>query len=245
MRASIAIGAAALALLVAGCGGGNSNGNSEVSNAPLKQIPAPNGDWTQTVSEMPEGGMRMGNPDAPVKLVEYASVTCPHCREFEEQGLPPLRDKYVKSGQVSWEFRPYMLFPSDPGPSMLLRCQGPTPFFSLSEELYADQPNWAGRLQSMPEAQMQQISQMPAAERPKQFVQVAGLDEFFRQRGMPQAKIDACLNDPANLNKLVALTDLGTKQGVTGTPTFFINGKMVENTASWAALEPQLRSAIP
>jgi hypothetical protein len=151
----------------------------------------------------------------------------------------------VKSGQVSWEFRPYMLFPSDPGPSMLLRCQGPIPFFRLSEELYADQPNWAGRLQALPEAQMQQISELPAAERPKQFVKLAGLDEFFRQRGMPQAKIDACLDDPANLNKLVALTDLGTKQGVTGTPTFFINGKIVDNTASWAALEPQLRGAIP
>ncbi|MEA2999286.1 MAG: hypothetical protein QOK17_1119 [Sphingomonadales bacterium] len=246
MRASIAIGAAALALLAAGCGGGGGNNSStEVSNAPLKQIPAPNGDWTQSVAEMPEGGMRMGNPDAPVKLIEYASVTCPHCREFEEQGMPPLRDKYVKSGQVSWEFRPYMLFPSDPGPSMLLRCQGPTPFFRLSEELYADQPNWAGRLQAMPEAQIQQISQLPATERPKEFVKAAGLDEFFRQRGMPQAKIDACLDDPANLTKMVALTDIGTKQGVTGTPTFFINGKIADNTASWAALEPQLRSAIP
>jgi protein-disulfide isomerase len=245
MRTTFAIGAAALALLVAGCGGGGNSSSTEASNAPLKQIPAPNGDWTQSVAETPEGGMRMGNPDAPVKLVEYASVTCPHCREFEEQGVPPLRDKYVKSGQVSWEFRPYMLFPSDPGPSMLLRCQGPTPFFRLSEELYADQPNWAGRLQSMPEAQMQQISELPAAERPRQFVKVAGLDEFFRQRGMPQSKIDACLSDPANLTKLVALTDLGNKQGVTGTPTFFINGKMVENTASWPALEPQLRSALP
>jgi hypothetical protein len=70
MRASIAIGAAALALLVAGCGGGGNNSSTEVSNAPLKQIPAPNGDWTQTVAETPEGGMRMGNPNAPVKLVE-------------------------------------------------------------------------------------------------------------------------------------------------------------------------------
>jgi protein-disulfide isomerase len=246
MRISFATGAAALALALAACSGGsNGNDSAAVSNAPLKQIPAPNGgDWTLTVSQTPEGGMRMGNPEAPVKLIEYASVTCPHCREFEEQGAPTLRDKYVKSGQVSWEFRPYMLFPSDPGPSMLLLCQGPTPFFRLTEELYADQPNWAGRLQSLPEAQLQQLSEMPPAQRAAAFVNAAGLQDFFRQRGMPEAKIEECLTSEANLTKLASITQRGTTDGVTGTPTFFINGKIVENTASWPALEPKLRGAI-
>lgn len=245
MRIFFATGAAALALALAGCSGGGSDSNATVSNAPLKQIAAPNGgDWTQQVVQTPEGGMRMGNPDAPVKLVEYASVTCPHCREFEEQGAPTLRDKYVKSGQVSWEFRPYMLFPSDPGPSMLLLCQGPTAFFRLTEELYADQENWAGRLQSLPEAQVQQLSSLPPQQRAAAFVTAAGLDEFFRQRGMPQAKIQECLGSQANLDKLASITQRGTTDGVTGTPSFFINGKMAENTASWAALEPKLRGAI-
>ena len=100
MRLSI-LGAAALALFMAGCGdkGGDSSGNN---SAPLTQIPAPNGgDWTETVAATPEGGFRMGNPEAPVKLVEYASITCPHCAEFAEQGTSALRDQYVKSGRVS------------------------------------------------------------------------------------------------------------------------------------------------
>src|SRR3712207_3904235 len=66
----------------------------------------------------------MGNPDAPVKLVEYGSLSCPHCAEFEEQGAPELRDTYIKSGQVSWEFRTYLLFGLDAGISALLHCQG-------------------------------------------------------------------------------------------------------------------------
>ena len=47
----------------------------------------------------------MGNPNAKVKLIEIGSLTCPHCREFDEKGVPTLIDKYVKTGQVSWEFR--------------------------------------------------------------------------------------------------------------------------------------------
>lgn len=237
-------GAAALALVLAGCGGDDGNYSTADLNKPLTQIAAPQGDWTQVVEETPEGGFRMGNPNAPVKLVEYASLTCPHCREFEEQGVPTLRDKYVKSGQVSWEFRTYMLFGSDPGPSMLLHCQGATPFFRLTEELYAAQPEWAGRLEKITEAQQQQWQALGPQRAAGELVRFLGLDAFFRQRGMPQSKIDACLADPANLKKVGDITQRGTAEGVTGTPTFFINGKVAPETANWARLQPQLRAAI-
>ena len=83
MKSMLTAGAAALALLLAGCGdGGNSNQATPVGNDPLKQIAAPNGgDWTQTVVKTPEGGFRMGNPDAPLKIVEYGSRACPYCAE--------------------------------------------------------------------------------------------------------------------------------------------------------------------
>ena len=86
----------------------------------------------------------MGNPDAPVKLVEYGSLGCHVCAEFEEQGAPELRDTYVKSGQVSWEFRTYLLFPTDPGVSMLLQCHSENAFFPLVEQLYAQQTELDG-----------------------------------------------------------------------------------------------------
>jgi protein-disulfide isomerase len=245
MKALILAGAAASALLLAGCGGGDSSNMSAASlNAPLKQIPAPQGDWTQVVSETPEGGFRMGNPSAPVKLVEYASLNCPHCAEFAEQGVPKLRDTYVRSGQVSWEFRPYILFGSDPGVSMLLRCQGATPFFRLAEELYATQGEWSTKAQTMTQAQAQQLQAMDPQQAAGALVQIMGLDQFFRQRGMPEAKIRSCLADRAGLEKLTAIKAQADKEGVTGTPTFFLNGTMATETASWDRLEPKLRTAI-
>lgn len=243
MRFLIGSGAAALILLLAGCGA-KDKGNTQASATPLTQIAAPNGDWTQQVTETPEGGFRMGNPDAPVKLVEYASLSCPHCAEFEEQGMPTLTGKYVKSGQVSWEFRTYMLFPTDAGVSLLLHCQGAQPFFRLSQELYAGQRDWMGRIQALPQPQLEQMQNLTPQQRAEALVKAGGLDEFFRQRGMPASKVQACLADPQALEKLGQITDRGNKDGVTGTPTFFINGKVAEETAAWDKLEPQLQAAI-
>jgi protein-disulfide isomerase len=248
MRASIKAGACALAFALAACGSGDGTGTNLSSatgqEVALKQIAAPdNGDWTETVSQTPEGGFRMGNPNAPVKLVEYASITCPHCAEFEEQGVPTLRDRYVRSGQVSWEYRPLIVFPSDPGIFMLLRCQGPGPFFRLSGQLYADQRNWVTRLQSTPPEQLQQIEGMPPIQRAAAMVRLAGLDQFFRQRGMPEARMNSCLADDQNLQQLGQISQLANQEGVTGTPSFFINGTRQE-AGRWSELAPLLRNAV-
>jgi protein-disulfide isomerase len=244
MKLSIGCGAAALALALAGCGDGGGNGAEANGAAPLVQIKAPNGDWTQTVAATPEGGYRMGNPEAPVKLVEYGSLTCGHCADFSQAGSEPLRERYVKSGRLSWEFRPYLLFPTDPGISMLLKCQGAGPFFRLTDQLYADQRNWAAKLQQLLPAQQQQLEGMSPQQRAVALVRATEIDQFFRQRGMPQAKIDACLADTQSLQQLAALTDRGNREGVTGTPTFFINGRIAEGASTWETLEPQLRGAL-
>ncbi len=244
MKSLLTAGAAALALFLTGCGDGGGNAQAPVENTPLKQIAAPNGDWTQNVAKTPEGGYRMGNPEAPVKLVEYGSLSCPHCAEFEEQGAPTLRDTYVKSGQVSWEFRTYLLFPTDPGVSLLLNCQSAEAFFPLVEQLYKDQSNWMGRIQSMPQEQLTALGSMPPRESAGLVVRAAGLDEFFRQRGMPQAQIQSCLADPAGLENIAGIKTKGDEAGVNGTPSFFINGKFYEGPANWKGLEPALREAI-
>ena len=245
MKSMLAAGAAALALLLGGCGDGGGNKAAPADTAALKQIPAPNGDWTQTVAKTPEGGFRMGNPDAPVKLVEYGSLSCSHCAEFEAQGAPELKDTYVKSGQVSWEFRPYLLFPTDPGVSMLLECQSETAFFPLLDQLYATQAEWMGRIQALPQDQLQALQAMPPRDAAALVVRAGGLDEFFRQRGMSASRIQSCLADQKVLEQVAAIKAKGDAEGVNGTPSFFINGKFLENTASWAALEPEIRAAIP
>jgi len=236
-------GAAALALALAGCGKG-ADSNAQVSNAPLKQIAAPQGDWTQVVSETPEGGYRMGNPEAPVKLVEYASLSCPYCAAFDHDGVPTLRDKYVKSGQVSWEYRPYMNHPTDPALVVLVRCQGPDTFFGLADQLYQSQATWYGRVADAPPAQFSAMQNLPPMQRNAALVKLAQLDEFFRQRGMPQAKIDSCLASQANLDKALAITERGNKDGINGTPNFMINGKLRTEAQDWKTLEPLLRGAI-
>ena len=199
-------------------------------------------DWSTNIVATPEGGFRMGNPAAPVKLVEYGSLTCGHCAAFARQGMASLVGTYVKSGRVSWEFRPILLFPSDPGISMLLRCQGPGPFFQSIDQLYADQKQWTARLQAAAPSVQAQFEAMTPLQRSALLTQLTGLDEFFRVRGMPQSKVDACLADPQGLQALVDLTKRGNDEGVAGTPTFFINGAITE-AHGWALLEPLLRQA--
>jgi protein-disulfide isomerase len=249
-KQALSIGAAALALALAACGGGDGNSTNLSSatgsnSAPLPQIAAPNnGDWTETVTMTDRGGFLMGNPNAPVKLLEYASITCPHCAEFSEQAGPTLRDRYVRSGQVSWEYRPYMIFPTDPGIFMLLRCLGPQAFFRVSDQLYADHANWAARLQSMPAAEAEALQTQPPAQQAAALLRATQLDQFFRQRGLPEARMNACLNDANNLQQLGEITRRASAEdGVSGTPTFFINGERKE-AGNWAQLEPLLRAAV-
>jgi protein-disulfide isomerase len=246
MRAYLTAGAAALALVLAGCGGGGSNTSAGglAPGAPIPQIAAPNnGDWTQTVTAT-ETGFRMGNPNAPVRLVEYASITCPHCAEFAH-GAGPLASQYVKSGQVSWEYRPHMLFPTDPGIFALLQCRGADPFFQLVEQLYADQASWIARIQQYAQANEAALTAMSDPQRAAAFVRGGGLDQFFRQRGMPQSQIDSCLADPQNVRRVAELTARGTREnGITGTPTFMINDTKAEGVGTWQQLEPLLRAQM-
>ena len=234
---------AAIALMLTGCGEDAATNQAGGGQAPLTQIQAPNGDWTQTVTQTEAGGFLMGNPNAPVKLVEYGSFTCSHCAKFSEEGTEPLTNQYVKSGQVSWEFRPFLLFPSDPGIGMLLRCQGATPFFTLTDQLYASQDEWIQSVQQVMEQQGQQLQSMPAAQRAGHVVKAAGIDQFFRQRGMPEGRINACLSDTSHLQALTDTTSQGVNEGVTGTPSFFINGEKAD-VGTWAELEPKIKNAL-
>jgi protein-disulfide isomerase len=248
MKAVFTGGVALLALALAGCGD-NADTNAAAganSYAPLEQIAAPNGgDWTQIVSETPEGGFRMGNPDAPVKLVEYGSVSCGHCAEFAEKATDKLKNEYVKSGQVSWEFRPFLLFPTDPGMSALLRCQSPSAAFRLVDQIYAEQDSWMSQFRAIPEADLQRLQQLPPQQQAIEFAKAGKIDQFFRQRGVPQAKINACLADPASLQKLSEINSTAvTQHGISGTPTFLINGNVVPNTSAWEQLEPAIREAL-
>jgi protein-disulfide isomerase len=234
------------ALLATACnaekGAGNTTG-PEVTAAP---VAAPNnGDWSTIVSKTPEGGFLMGNPNAKVKLVEFGSMTCPHCAEFEEQGAKPLIENYVKKGLVSYEFRNYVRDPFDVAASLVARCSGESSFFGMTRGLYAEQRDWVGKIQAADNATMQSLQNMPPAQQFATIANLAGLKEFAAKRGLPRAKAEACLADEAAVNQLVQMnSDAQSTYNIPGTPAFLINGTLVEQTASWDALEPKIKEAL-
>jgi len=237
------------AMAVVAMAGCNSKDSDAATNAPLNITPiaAPKGgDWTQMVTATPEGGFLMGNPDARVKLLEFGSMTCPHCREFDEAGGQQLIDRYVKTGQVSWEFRNYIRDPFDLTAALIARCNGANSFFPLTRALYKDQPNWVAKIQATDQAQLEQLQNLPPNQQFVQVAKLAGFQDWAAARGVPQAKSGQCLANENSVNQLVQITSDATAQfpNFQGTPTFVINGKMLEKTATWEALEPQLRNAL-
>lgn len=251
MKIQISSGALTLALLLGGCGGGAGDNGSDangvavnVASVPtLQQIPAPNnGDWTQVVTQTADGGYLMGNPNAPVKLIEYGSLICPHCADFSRDATPILRDSYVRSGQVSWEFRNFLLGPQDVPLSILANCQPASAFFPTIEQIFEQQREI---LSGIDEAEANQLGPLPPEQQIAPLARAMDLDTFFARRGMPEARFSQCLADPQGARRLTEITNKATNElRVTGTPTFFINGRMIDNVADWATLLPHLRTAV-
>ena len=234
------------ALLAIACNAEKGAGNTTGSEVTATPVAAPNhGDWSTVVAKTPEGGFLMGNPNAKVKLVEYGSMTCPHCAEFEERGTKALIDNYVKKGLVSFEFRNYVRDPFDVAASLIARCGGEASFFGLTRGLYADQRDWVGKIQAADQATMQSLQTMPPAQQFSTIADLAGLKQFAAMRGVPRAKADACLADEAAVNQLVQMnSDAQSTYNIPGTPSFLINGALVDSTASWEQLEPKLKEAL-
>lgn len=238
--------AAAMAMLIAMAGCNKKAENPAAPQANTAAVEAPPGtNWSETVSLTPEGGYLLGNPSAPVKLVEYASMTCPHCRDFARDATVTLRDNYVKSGKLSWEFRSFALNPIDVAATLLATCQGPAPVFKLVEQSYAEQDKWILPYQKLTQAQQNEIAAMPESQQFLGLAKAGGLDGFYRVRGLPSAKAETCLTDKAKIDAIVAMRDRGIKEDkVEGTPTLLINGEKVDEPPSWTALEPVIRKAI-
>lgn len=234
--------AGALLAVLAGCNKSDgANGTAAASGSVAAVKPPAGSDWLTTVSRTPEGGYRMGNPDAGVKLVEYGSLTCPHCAEFSEKGSAPLK-QLVATGKVSWEYRNYVRDPIDVTASLLVRCAPPQAFFPMVEQLYADQKNWFARIEGQ-QAQLATIQTLPPAEQFKRIATAAGFDQFVQQRGVSAEQANACLSDQAATQKLVDMQQAANQMNLPGTPTFLINGQIVPNAATWEALEPALKRA--
>lgn len=239
----------AAAVATVACNGDKSaDGNASAGGGgPLvtQPVAAPaNGDWSTVVTPTSAGGFLMGNPKAKVQLIEFGSMTCPHCRDFDETGVQPLIDKYVKSGQVGFEFRNYVRDPFDLASALIARCNGAQGFFPLTRALYKDQPNWLQRLGNLSAEQQQALQGLPPQQQFVEVAKLAGFQQWAAQRGVPTAKSTTCLTNEQEVNRLVQMTSDATAQyKVPGTPAFVINDTLSDAT-SWKTLEPALRDAL-
>lgn len=240
----IAIGLAT-AMILAGCGGGESGNNvTEAPAAPVAGAAAPAGTaWVDKVEKTAEGGFRMGNPDAAIKLIEYGSRTCGHCAAFAASGMEGLKG-YVATGKVSFEFRDFLLNPIDLGASLLGRCAGPGPYFAILDQMFESQGELLSKAPGQGDPFIQQLEAMPAAQRTAALAERLGYVDFVQQRGVPVDQARKCLADPAETAALVKGNEDAAKQySIPGTPTFILNGKVLENTGTWPQVEAALKTA--
>ena len=232
-----------LALLAACSGAGTDNASTPAASAPVAAKPAPAGKaWADVVSETPEGGFRMGNPDAPLKLIEYGSRACPYCAKFSAEGMAPLKAGYIASGKVSYEFRDYPIHGAlDVAPYLLGHCLSADAFFPMLDQMMSNQPTFLAKAEEVgPKA----VALGEPTKVATAFAEGLGYLDFVKQRGVAEDQARACLNDKAKIAVLAANTDKANQQyNVRGTPTFILNGKVLEDTGDWAKLEPALKAA--
>jgi protein-disulfide isomerase len=235
---------APLALALAACGE-QATDPAGVTAAKVAPVPAPAGTaWRDTVVETPEGGHLVGNPDAPIKLVEYGSLTCPTCAAFAEEGMEPLLSKYIDSGRVSFELRNFAVHgPVDIVLARLARCGAKEAVIPLSDQVWKNLQPLLAPLQAN-QAAVEQALNLPMDQRFNAMAQVGGFYDFFAARGISADQARTCLADVPSLEALAAATDRYARQdGVTGTPTFTLNGQKLEGVNGWAQLEPALQRA--
>ena len=207
----------------------------------LAAKPHPN--WLTTVAVTPAGTHVLGNPDAPTKLVEYVSYTCPHCADFEIQADVPLRIGYIQPGKVSLEVRHVVRDPIDLTAAMLANCGDPSRFFRNHHELLAGQSRWLKRYEGMTDGVKARWSAGPIPARLRAIATDFGFYDIMARRGYQAPELDRCLSDEAKMRAIVAQRDAAAEAGVEGTPSFAINGALSADAHDWKSLETALKAA--
>jgi len=176
--------------------------------APVTQAAAQSADELMTPGPMEE--KVLGDPDAPVTIIEYSSMTCPYCAAFHAGTLPGIKEKYIDTGKAKLVFREFPFDPRAMAAFMLARCAPDDRYFPLIEVLYQQQRTWA----SAPDA------------RPP-------LLQISKLAGFTQESFEACLKNQEMLDNISQVQKRAADEfGVSSTPTFFINGEKVAGNMS-------------
>lgn len=166
------------------------------------------------------GDMSLGRADARVTVVEYASVTCPHCAAWHAEVFPEFRRRFIDTGRVRFVFRELPTAPADLAAAgfVLARCAGPDRYFDVIGDLMAEQ---------------REIMHAPYSR----------LLAIGARHGVTEDEFGACLSDPEVERAFNARVQAALDRGVTGTPTFYVNGRRVTGAETLAALEAAIREA--
>ncbi len=230
-----------LALALAACGGGGEGGAA--NSDPLPKVEAPAGQQWSRVVRSTEEGFVMGNPDAPIQLVEYGSYTCHVCAAFSTAAHEELERDFVDTGRVSFELRPYVRDPLDLMLAATAMCSGQDRFFPLSTNIFAGLDDVVRGAQAAPNA-AQNLGALPENQRFTSLARAWQVDQFFAARGVPAGDLNRCLSDMTGLERRQRqTTDATARYDIAGTPTFLLNGQVLENTTAWAQIKERLQAA--
>ena len=156
--------------------------------------------WAQDAAPLPD--MIMGDPEAPVEIIEYSSMTCPHCAAFHTQTLPTIKERYLDTGKAKLVFREFPLDRVALTAAAVARCAGDDGFFPFVDILFKTQATWA-------------TAQDPVAE----------IKKLVRMGGQDPAMVDSCLQDQSVIDGILAVRLEGDQTyNISSTPTFIING---------------------
>jgi protein-disulfide isomerase len=183
-----------------------------IENPTLAEILAP--------GALPE--MSLGSRDAPVTIVQYASLSCPYCRKFQIETFAALRAQYIDTGKVRYILRAEFPIGKQAGlATIALRCAPPDKYFVLYDKLMREQASWVS----------QEV-------RPEPIFRVAS------QVGMTHAQFDSCRENRAMIAMLAAIKERGRRLGVVGTPNFFVDGKLVKTVIGMAEIRDMVEPIL-
>jgi protein-disulfide isomerase len=194
------VGAVAAAVLVGGIVYWKASSNGNAGETGPKTDP----DLAELMAPGPLPDMVLGTQEAPNVIVEYASMTCPHCAQFHTTVLPELQTKYIDTGQAKLILREFPLDGLAVAAFMLARCAGPDRYYPMVGALFETQKTWA----------------MQGPEGKEKLLLIA------KQAGFSKEKFDQCIGDKEMFNKIVEVRAIGNEKfGIDSTPSFFVNGK--------------------
>ena len=202
---------------------------------------AATGNWNATVAQT-KGGHLLGNPAAKTRLTEFVSYTCPHCAHFEQEAGGAIRLGWVQSGKVSVEVRHIVRDPIDLTVAMLTNCGSKDKFFQNHAMFMLGQDKWIGKASLALPSQRQRWGSGSMASRWRAIASDLGFYEMMETRGYSRAQVDQCLGDEAAAKRIAEESEAnGTRFGVTGTPSFALNGKLLSDVHTWGQLQKAVK----